>query len=211
MTKEVEEIDVSESTSLEVALLEALGSGTTDVGSNDSDNSNEEPNDDLETDNHTEETIEGIVSDVQEKEPSESSTNERVERETLFFFEINDKTTIGSFRPEDPEQQGRGFPIKASGQVDTMLIVAQDSTFKATLLIDGDKVLDNESWSSLNSISQELAHIGAYSTDSDKYVLSIADYPFNESVDLSIRATEQTTFETIRVELMLDEYTKGPE
>jgi len=155
--------------------------------------------------------LEGISTNTRESPFNQNMSPTPEQRETLFFFQINNRTQTTPFTPEDPEQVGRGFPIRGSGQVDSIVVVAQADTFSVTLETDNDKIIDNESWSDLNTLSADLAHIGAYQRVSGEYVLSINDYPFNEVLDFSIRPSQSTTFDTIRVEVMLDEYTTGVE
>lgn len=155
--------------------------------------------------------IEGITTNTRESPLNENISSKPEERQTLFFFQIDNRTQATPFTPEDPEQTGRGFPIKGSGQIDSIIIVAQQNTFNVTLEVDNDKIVDNESWSELDILSADLAHIGAYQRASGEYVMSLSDYTFNQVLDFSIRPTSQTTFDTIRVEVMLDEYTTGVE
>lgn len=216
--KIVETIDLTDSsTTLEVALAEVLSGSDEqpdkDVGSNNN-GVEEEPTEQIEESNDksvntSNELLEGISTDTTETKPDENITDEPVERQSLFFYQIDDKTTEGSFRPEDPGDSSKRFPLKSSGQIETITVVSQSSSFNATLILDSDKIIDNKSWSYLDTLSQELSHIGAYQRSGGEYVLSISDYPFNKEIDFSLRPTDDVTFDVIRVELMIDEYTTG--
>lgn len=145
------------------------------------------------------------------KQQSQNTTEDVVERESLFFFEVNDKTAKSTFRPENKRQIDRDFPLRTSGEISTILVIAEDNTFSSTLVLDGDKVLDDKAWSDIDNLSGELSHIETEARQDGKYVLSINDYPFNETIDFSISPNSQTTFNLIRVEIIEDEYTKGPQ
>ena len=217
MSDNIEEIDSdSSSLALKVLALELAKdqkrkakSTSTHSGGDESEDSN--TSDETDSPNRGATNLEGITEFTSQPEPNKNTTSSPEERQTLFFFQIEDKTQSTPFRPEDPENYNRGFPVNSSGQIDSIFISAQSNTFRVMLEIDGDKILDNASWSELNSISQELAHVGAYQESGGNYILSISDYPFNETLDLSIRPISETVFDYIRVELMLDEYTTGTE
>jgi len=226
MTREVERIDVSgSSTALRLALMEMLELEEIDNYENADDGGNSSKEDTItEMDNSILDEEDDDVEDVSDKslpggvsiqpekdEPDDNTTEEPVRRETLYFFEITDKSRTGSFRPKSDTVEKRKFPLNTSGQIETILVIAQSDTFNITLDIDNDKVLDNNSWQSINDVSQELSHIAGYQRSSGEYVLSISDYPFNDRLDFSIKATGQTTFDRIRVEVMVDEFTRGAE
>lgn len=205
---------------LELALSEALSNNkdgdVTQDDSGDTEKVNKDQTDKNEDVQATQDSshrldIDGITATNKRGESIDSldsvNTENKVKRETLFFLELNDKTQASSFRPEDGDKD---FPINASGQVDNILILSQDKTFSVYLEADDDRLLDNKSWSTINSNSQELPHVGGYQKQNGDYVLSISDYPFNEKLDFSIQPTQETTFRTIRVEVMIDEYTRGP-
>ena len=137
------------------------------------------------------------VGQVKEEQP-----NLEGDRATLFYFELADVTKKTPFVPEDRDKT---FPVRGSGQIDSIIIQSQSNLFSATLEVDGNRLLDGDSWDSINTITQELPHIGAYQTSSGIYVLSISDYIFNEQVDLSLRPDGEVTFDGIRVEIMIDE------
>jgi len=216
MSKEVEVIDVDEEASSLYTILAEVLSAETEENDTEESNDNIDESTDKETieessENNKEREIKGILTSKEERKPEyDTKTEEPVKRETLFFFEVNDDTYSTPFRPEDPTNSDKDFPLKASGQIDNIFIVTSDNTYQITLIIDGDKVLNNEKWIDIETLSQELAHIEAYQrTDDNRYVLSISDYPFNEEVDLSIRPTGSTKFDVIRTEIMVDEYTRG--
>ena len=127
------------------------------------------------------------------------------DRKTLFYFELDSVTRSTPFVPEDPSNSDKTFPVNASGQLDSILVIADSDDFSATIEVDDNTVLDNDSWQSVEAVSQELPHIGAYERREGGYVLSISDYIFNDHVDFSLRPDGETTFETIRVEIMVDE------
>lgn len=153
--------------------------------------------------------LEGITTPDQEVDIDEGTSPQPELRETVKTFEISDLSASKPFKPEDPEDRGIDFPIRASGIIDNIVIVCQSSDFNATLELDGDKVLDNRSWSDLEVLSGDLAHVSAYERTSGEHVISISNYAFNEEADFSIRPTKEVTFDTIRVELKIDEYKSG--
>ena len=140
------------------------------------------------------------VSSVEEKQQ-----NLEGDRETLFYFELDNITRTTPFVPEDPSDRNKTFPVNASGQLDSILVIADSDDFSATVEVDDNTVLDNDAWQSIEAVSQELPHIGAYERRDGGYVLSISDYVFNDHVDFSLRPDGETTFETIRVEIIVDE------
>lgn len=210
MSKDVEEIDLSAiSTSARLALLEEFNEDTVveeieDSSGKDTDSPTVESGD-----GPDEDLLDGIRSEVTETEDDPNETEERVERQTLFFFKLEDIQRKGHFRPDNPKVGDKGFPLQSSGQIESITIIAGSSNFSTFVQVDDDKVLDDEDWSYINDISQELPHIGAYRRTDDDYVLSISDYPFNREIDFSIEAKEEISFTLIRVEIMLDEYTTG--
>lgn len=151
--------------------------------------------------------IEGIDAG-QHGDRNEGQTEDRVLRETLEFGERKSFTSSSSFRPRD-ENGEKIFPIRGSGQVDTILVSADDNTFSVYLELDGKKVIESESWSDLDTKSNELPHINAYQKTSGEYIVVVNDYPFNEEVDFSITPAGDTSFNTVRAEIMVDEYTTG--
>jgi hypothetical protein len=199
--------EMSGSTAMNIIFLEEQQTTSTHSGGQQTNESTS--SDSPDTPHRGDTQIKGIATDTSESPLNISASPSPELRETLFFFQINNRTQATPFTPEDPEKTGRGFPIEGSGQIDSIVVVAKSNTFNVTLETDGDKIVDNQSWSQLDVLSSDLAHIGAYQRTSGEYVVSLSDYPFNEIVDFSIRPTQQTTFDTIRVEVILDQYTTG--
>jgi len=187
--KKVETLEVGESTSLSVALAETLsGDAEVTTTTDDAEETDDEVKEDTTHDDSEEHT--NVV--VCENDPE------------LFFFENRNITTSIAFDPEGSQKDDDSFPVRGKGQIDNILVQADSDTFSVTLKVDDDELIDNRNWSYLNSISQELAHIGAYQKSSGEYVLSISDYPFKNEVKFSILPTQETTFELIRAELMIE-------
>jgi len=219
MKRTVETIDLTDSsTTLRTALMQVLDEEdvdgleedvTVDDEEVDEINTEDVENVDPHGEGDGDDILSGITVDSPEEDTDENISENETQRETLYFFQLDNITRGGAFRPKDESNDAENFPLEASGQIETITIVSDSDTFETTFILDDDKVIDGTSWSELNSISQELAHIGAYQRSEGDYVLSISDYPFNEVVDLSIAPESETTFSLIRVEIMIDEYSKG--
>lgn len=189
--KEVEVYDVSDSTSLQVALTEALNADPKEVTPDEDTNEEESGDDTDEESNNATETTRVVKDDTPE----------------IYYFEQNNITRNITFDPQQPDTEGdKGFPVRARGQIDSIIVEAQSNDFRLAVRVDDDDIVDNKHFSDLQSISQELAHIGAYEKSNGNYVFSLADYTFRDELRFSIIPNGSITFDLIRVELMLDEF-----
>lgn len=203
--EKIDIIDIAgESTSLQTALMEVFGVDNKPHGdrgtSDDSDGKNNTVG---EMEDESPLGLAGIETSTEEKKQ-----NLEDERQTLFFFQNEDLTESNSFRPEDPNDRDKSFPVKAFGQIDSIFVQSPSNNFSVYLEIDGDRIIESKSWSDLDAISQELAHISAYQRQSGEFVVSVSDYVFNDEIDFSIRPNEEITFDFIRVELMIDDFNR---
>lgn len=191
MSENVEILDISDSTSLSVALAEALGENVDVEDTENNDSTDESQPEDNQNDKEVEEQTDVVCED---------------ESPELFFFENKDVTRSNTFDPEGDTDEDKSLPLQARGQIDNILLQGDKNTYRVFLRVDSDVVIDNERLSDLQSISQELVHIGAYQKTSGEHVLSVSDYPFKDELIMSISPTEETAFDIIRVEVMVDEF-----
>lgn len=208
MTRKVNLDNDDISTSLRIVLQEELNNESTDDSESEDEQQPSPTDRPSRGDSQDSPLLEGIGVDTRERPVDEGISDRKALRETLVFGQEDDITTSSSFRPTTDNGEDI-FPLRGSGQIDSMFISSASNTFKVFLELDGDKILDSISWSDLESQSDELAHIGAYQKSSGDFVVSINDYPFNQEIDFSIKPAQQTSFNTIRVEIMLDEYGTG--
>jgi len=192
--KEVEVYDISDSTSLQVAITEALNADPKEVTPDeDTDEEESEDNTDEES-NDTTETTRVVKDDTPE----------------IYYFEQNNITRDITFDPQQPDSEGdKGFPVRARGQIDSIIVESQSDDFRLAVRVDDDNIVDDKHFTNLQSISQELAHIGAYQKSNGNYVFSLADYTFRDELRFSIIPNGSITFDLIRVELMLDEFDRS--
>lgn len=124
--------------------------------------------------------------------------DEDKEDERIFFIEQKDitKTTQFSPRPSDTHQDR--LPIRGEGKLNNFLIVSESDNYDVTVYVDDRYVVD-DSFTYLKSMSNELDHVSAYSSDG-KHVVNVSKYPFVDELDMDIRAREQIKFDLVRVE-----------
>ena len=193
MNDDIEVINLEDTDPLDVALSEALrdseGDSSYEVPENDSGSAD---NDELED-----------TEEPQTEEPKKV----QLEDKELTFFERKNITRSTPFDPESKDGK-ESFPIRGRGSIDNILVQSESDTFGLFLRVDDDDIIDNESFTYLNSISQELSHISAYQRTDGDYIVSITDYPFTESVEFSIIPTEETTFTLIRPEVITKGHTQ---
>jgi len=156
----------------------------------------------------TEDSQDSSISGIDKTEKSQPNLEGDIEK--TIFFKMDNVSDSTPFVPEDPNKPDRSFPIKGNGQVDSILLISDRDSYTVTFSVDDNDILERDSWSSINTISQELPHISAYEqSGSGNYVLSINDYVYSEEVNMSIRPSNQVTFDTIRVEMIADSIDGG--
>lgn len=107
-------------------------------------------------------------------------------------------TTNQSFVFHEP---GVSMPVSGPGTLVDGLIVCDSDDFTATVTADGQQII-SETFATLEQLSQELDRISAYRRAEDgKYVFSIGDYEFQQSVEIAIQPGEQIGFDVQRAEI----------
>jgi len=128
-------------------------------------------------------------------------TDKEVNREELVFSQDTERIESRSFRPHDD------LPLRASGEIDNILMKSQSKDFRIYVEVDDAKVVDSASYTELETVSNELSNISAYQRSDGSYVVNISDYPFSNDIDVSIAPQSQMTFDLVRTEIKVDNFT----
>lgn len=125
----------------------------------------------------------------------------------LFFIERENFTIDRPFTPvfEDEEGEIRQLPLSDSGVLDSLVVIGDSSNYRMTLEVDEFNVVDDKTFSELQSISIELSHVGAFTNDG-KSIISVSSYPFQEHLNMELEPTgEEVDFTLVRLEVITGE------
>jgi hypothetical protein len=129
-----------------------------------------------------------ILLEVLRSDPGSMSETVVIERENV--------TTSDPFYIREP---GLSLPYPGPGTLISALVIADDNDFSVFMDVDGQHVID-ESFDSLETISNELERISAYQ-GSRGYVFSASEYEFQDELNIVISPNSEIEFLRQRVEI----------
>lgn len=106
----------------------------------------------------------------------------------LILIQQKDITINNQFTLQGTDELGNSIsmPITGKGILDTFVMRASNKNFIVRVEIDKYNVVD-DTFDNLQTITTELSHVGAFSTNSD-FVVSVSSYPFEERINITIIA-----------------------
>lgn len=128
------------------------------------------------------------------------------ESEDLFFLDSRDVTKQVAFTPKSQESANGtdklDLPIHGKGKLDTFLVVSSSRDFSVNVTVDNSEVVDDD-FDTLSTFQSDLTHVSAYQS-SENFIVSVSGYPFKEFLDIRIIPTEETVFDIVRVEAIIE-------
>lgn len=124
------------------------------------------------------------------------------EAEKVFLIEQTNITARSQFTPKAGSDDQDRLPIHGLGRLDNLVIISNSNLYDVNVAVDDRDVVD-DSYDTLNTISNELEHVSAYSRN-NSFVVVVTDYPFEEGLHIRIRPRERMTFSRVRVEGVLE-------
>jgi len=144
-----------------------------------------------------------IAAEENQRQSVEASDGDK---ENLLLIQQDGLVEDSRFSPTSEDISGdvNQFPIEDAGELDTLVIVADDPDFSVGLVVDNNVVLDERPYSYIENFSTELSHIGAYEKNGDN-VVSVTSYPFDEHLDVTVIPDKEINFKLVRAEIILGE------
>lgn len=146
---------------------------------------------------------------IDDRDEPEDSIEVDEESEDPFFIEMRDVTKSSVFSPRstasatDTSTVQDDFPITGGGRLDNLLVISNSDQFDINVAVDDRDVVD-DSFSTLNSISNELENVSAYSR-SNQHIVVVSSYPFNEAIHADIRPRGEINFPRVRAEGVIED------
>lgn len=101
--------------------------------------------------------------------------------------------------PEEVDKPS--LPIVDEGELNSLVVIADDKEFKLTVRVDDNHVVD-DTFEDLTRYSNDLPNVSAYERGSSA-VIVVTEYPFVDRFSCHITPEKRINFEKIRVEVLV--------